>query len=216
VVEHFPAKRPIPAEGNPNWLSFSDLTGSPVPPISRFVSTWTAPPAPADQTLTIYFFNGLEGPGGENILQPVLQWGSTAHGAIPGSWSIASWYVGGAGSPAFSSEAIPVDPGVNLTGVMELDGTTWNCYFDGFPGTSLLVDDIPDMAIAALTLEAYAGEAVPDDVTLDGAPVSFQVTALDVVAGGDLSQCQWSSYGEWPAVVNTSAPQSGKVTIAYR
>jgi hypothetical protein len=206
---------PEPADTNPNWLSYSDLTGDPVPPITRFVSTWKVPGPPTNGGLSIFFFNGLEDVNGDNILQPVLQWGSTAHGAITGSWSIASWYVGGTGSPAFSSEAIPVKPGVELTGTMVFDGTTWTCGFDGYPATSLLVDRLPDMQEAALTLEAYAGNAVPGDVTLRD-PVSFRVASLTVAAGADLSQCQWSPFGQWPAIVANGAPNAGQVTIAYR
>lgn len=216
AVRHFPAAAPIPADTNPNWLSYSDLTGSPVPPLAKFIGSWTVPDLPTNQNLSIFFFNGLEDAEGQNILQPVLQWGSTAHGAITGSWSIASWYAGSSNAPAFSSEAIPIDPGTALTGVMELNGAVWTCYFENFPGTTLVVDSVPDMVVAALTLEAYLGNAVPTDVSLGGPPVSFQVSDLTAAPGEDLSQTQWSPFGQWPAVVNTSTAQEGNVTIAYR
>jgi hypothetical protein len=217
TIRHFAAKLALLADVNPNWVSFSDLSPTPLPAVSRFASSWKVPPLPTDSSLSIFFFNGLEEMSGQNILQPVLQWGPTVHGGIPGTWSIASWYVGSAGSPAFSSEAIPVVPGTQLTGVIEFNGTNWSCYFEGFPGTTLLVDTLPDMQVASLTLESYtATQGVPSDLTLSGPPVSFQVTALATISGKSLAGFQWAPYGQWTPSIQSSAPQSGRVTVAYR
>ncbi len=216
VAQHFARASALPAEDNPNWVSYSDLTPAPLPAINRFVSVWTVPPLPSDGTILIYFFNGLEESSGQNILQPVLQWGPTPHGTIAGSWSIASWYVGDSTSPAFSSKAIAVAPGTQLTGVMEFDGSSWNCYFRGYDASTLEVDTLPDMQVASLTLEAYAnGDAVPTNLTLPGPPVSFQVTGLTTVSGDALATCQWSPYGQWPPTVNAAAAQSGRIATAY-
>jgi hypothetical protein len=215
-IQHFTAKPPRPADTNPNWVSYSDLSPTPLPPIAKFVSIWKVPPLPTDNTLSIYFFNGLEDVNAQNIFQPVLQWGPTIHGSIPGTWSVTSWYTGATGSPGFSSEIIPVAPGTQLTGVMEFDGKKWTCYFEGYPGTTLFADTIPDMQVAALALESYTSTAgVPSNLTLSGPPVSFQVTALAIVSGDALAGYQWAPYGQWPPSVQNSAAQSGQVTTSY-
>ena len=59
VAQHFARASALPAEDNPNWVSYSDQR-APLPAINRFVSVWTVPPLPSDGTILIYFFNGLE------------------------------------------------------------------------------------------------------------------------------------------------------------
>jgi hypothetical protein len=218
TIQHFAAAAPAPApaDGNPNWLSYGELTGEPLDPVAQFVGTWTVPPPPADNTLIVYFFNGLEDATGGTILQPVLQWGQTPHGGIAGSWSIASWYVGSSGSPAFSSEQIAVAPGTVLTGSMELAANLWTCHFVAYPGATLQVDSLPAMQVAALTLEAYtATGGVPANLTLSNPPVSFQVIGLATVSGNALAGSQWAPYGQWLPTIGASSPQSGQVTVAY-
>jgi len=55
---------------------------------------FVVPPAPSNKgSQTIFFFPSFEPHAGNAIIQPVLQWGSSAAGGGK-YWAIASWYVG--------------------------------------------------------------------------------------------------------------------------
>lgn len=70
--------------------------------ITRMTARWPVPPEPAEEAQTLFTFPGLQNinwvppnphPGKPfDIIQPVLQYGSSSAGAFD-AWSIASWYV---------------------------------------------------------------------------------------------------------------------------
>jgi hypothetical protein len=85
-----------------------------------YSAVWKVPPTPSVSTNNIlFFFNSFENNQYNDILQPVLQLNNGVAG-----WTLASWY--GSGSQYFHSTPVPVNPGDAITGVIELEGSSWN------------------------------------------------------------------------------------------
>jgi hypothetical protein len=93
-----------------------------------YTSTMTVPPNPsrvAGQTL--FYFGGLTPANGDQIIQPVLQWGPSDPGGGD-FWSIASWNVHFGGN-AFVSPHVTVHPGDRIdTSITMLVGGIWYVY----------------------------------------------------------------------------------------
>lgn len=104
------------------------------------------PPTPSVSTNNIlFYFNSFENNQYNDILQPVLQVYPHTSSLSPllfpsllsfllmfifklnngvAGWTLASWY--GSGSQFYHSTPAPVNPGDAITGVIELQGSTWN------------------------------------------------------------------------------------------
>jgi len=76
--------------------------------LTSYNGTWPVPPTPKDEsTQTLFLFTGFQNAFGTpanvtNIIQPVLQWGSSAAGGGK-YWAMASWYVDSNGNAFFST-----------------------------------------------------------------------------------------------------------------
>ena len=159
-------RAPAPAPITDGWIVYSGWTNGSGNPISYFGTRWTVPPNPAtDNGQTIFLFNGIQPTTGPAfILQPVLQWGSSAAGG--GSyWSITNWYVGSDGT-ALHGPLIQVNPGDILEGVMTLTGQTGTNFnylssFSGHPTADLTVNNIAELAWANETLESMPSPTTP-------------------------------------------------------
>jgi hypothetical protein len=166
--------RELPAaEGDANlvsalgsgWITYAYWNNGTGSSITSLRTTWTVPPAPRESdNQVIFLFNGIQNYGANfGILQPVLQWGTSAAGGGP-SWKVASWYVASQGT-ALHSPLVDVNPGDTLVGVMTLEGVNhvpnapttfdYHCVFEGLPGTSLHVRNIAELLWCNQTLEAY-------------------------------------------------------------
>jgi hypothetical protein len=118
------------------------------------------PPAPATSSgKTIFLFNGIQNTGTNfGILQPVLQWGSSAAGGGT-YWAVASWYVA-SGGQAFHTNLVRVNVGAKLQGIMTQTGSAGALYdysstFKGIANTTLPVTKIAPLHWANETLECY-------------------------------------------------------------
>ncbi len=141
------------------WVTYSDWTNNSGSPISYFNTNWIVPNPPTTfNNQTIYLFNGIEPSDYSEILQPVLQWGSSAAGG-GNYWTITNWYVGGSNA-FFGDSLIKVNPGDNLQGVMKLtantgSGYSYNSAFIGHPSCSLQVNNVAELTWANETMEVY-------------------------------------------------------------
>ena len=150
------AKGPTLGDG---WISFTSWRNTASTPLTQFTSGWQVPQAPTTQNgQTIFLFNAIQPPPGNAILQPVLQWGSSAAGGGP-YWSLASWYLGGSGHN-FHTDLVRVDVDTVLLGVMNLTGRNENlfnydCQFSGYTATRLSITNVAQLTDCFETLEAY-------------------------------------------------------------
>jgi hypothetical protein len=82
--------------------------------VGEYSGTWHVPSAPSNKgAQTIFFFNSTEDQAGAEIIQPVLQWGSSAAGGGK-YWAIASWHVGK--GYAYASRLVRTVPGHVIKG----------------------------------------------------------------------------------------------------
>src|ERR1700739_168100 len=193
------------------WASWRNATGT---AISSFATNWLVPAAPAaPASQLIYLFNGLQNGAGLEILQPVLQWGSSGAGGGP-FWSISSWHVDSQ-RHAYCTPSMPVNPGDALTGLMTMtgafnDGThNYRCEFVGVPGTALMALGTPELTDAEETLEAYGVTALAD---YPGGPLTA-MSQIDIQVGGNPAPLAWARntmqnplYGENTVLVSKSSP----------
>jgi hypothetical protein len=156
----------LPALGS-GWIVYAYWNNGTGKPISSFRTTWVVPPAPTTpSSQTIFLFNGIQNYGNNfGILQPVLQWGSSAAGGGQ-YWSVASWYVTSGGS-AFHTTLVKVNVGQQLVGIMTKTGKTstgfnYQSEFQGISGTALPVQNIAELLWCNETLEAYGINACTD------------------------------------------------------
>jgi hypothetical protein len=104
------------------WAQVSAPSGS----VSSINSTWVVPGPPISPTdQTLFFWNGVEPEDTSAVLQPVLQWGTSAAGGGP-YWAYASWYVS-ASHGSHYSPLVQVATGESVVGsnALESDGVTW-------------------------------------------------------------------------------------------
>ena len=104
------------------WAQVSAPSGS----VSAINSTWVVPGPPISPGgQTLFFWNGVEPADTSAVLQPVLQWGTSAAGGGP-YWAYASWYVSASHGSHFSP-LVKVSPGERVAGsnTLESDGVTW-------------------------------------------------------------------------------------------
>ena len=137
-------------------------------PISSFSTNWIVPAAPLTNDYQVVFlFNAvvdtLHGSTGNYyILQPVLQWGTSAAGG-GNYWSITNWCVcetNWNATAVFHGNLIPVSPGYNLQGVIKLISDSANAFnyssvFTQYPDSVLQVNNLNRSYWAYETLEVY-------------------------------------------------------------
>src|SRR5664279_10464 len=134
------------AEG---WITYADWTNSTGSPITQFTTIWEVPPDPETHSgQLLYLFNGMQ--NSDHIYQPVLQWGTSRAGG-GNFWSVATWYVGPPGGDAIHSEqAIRVNPGDALIGVMTLAdqgpaGFSYGAGFFGIANSGYALQNVPEL-----------------------------------------------------------------------
>jgi hypothetical protein len=140
------------------WITYASWYNPTRTPVGYFSTDWNVPPIPsAYDGQTLFLFNSIEPASGNAILQPVLQYGSSAAGGGQ-YWAVASWYV--VGNQAYFTAPVYVTPGQFLGGQITL---TWKrralcsykCDFYGISGTTLTVRRIPQLVWCTETLEVY-------------------------------------------------------------
>lgn len=215
------AKRNMLALGS-GWIAYAFWNNGTGEAVTSFKTSWTVPSNPVDQSnQTIFIFNGIQNYGANfGILQPVLQWGTSAAGGGQ-YWSIASWYVTSDGH-AYYTSLIKVNAHDRLTGVMTLTNKTgnlfsYNCEFENYPQSVLTVNNIAELIWCNQAMEAYSVNACSNYPATN-------VTAMGNIAintGGNTPLLNWTPVnnvqdcGQHCVVVSNSA-SNGEVDIYYR
>lgn len=198
------------------WISYADWTNLGSSPISSFTTTWTVPAAPkTNNDQTIFLFNSIEPASGDAILQPVLQFGSSAAGG--GSyWTLASWYL--VGSLTFYSSPVEVLVGQTLEGLITLSSNVGSAYnyvskFSNVAGTSLIAIGSAELVWATETLEVYGVTEASD---FPGGSTVFSNINLETSAG--TPSVIWSvgaSEDSTLTTINTQGATNAEITIIY-
>jgi len=144
------------------WITYASWLNQTGSPVKSFTTTWTVPPAPTSYNAqTLFQFNSIEPNSYNAILQPVLQYGTSAAGGGQ-FWAVASWYV--VGNQAYYSSLVKVAIGQSLTGVIKFVGKTnkkfnYTCQFTGISGTNFSMNQIAQLTWCTETLEVYGVSA---------------------------------------------------------
>jgi len=211
------------ADSSPNWVADVAWQNSTGTPVQQFRASWTVPNPPTTQSdQVIYLFNGIDPNSPDSaILQPVLQWGASPSGGGP-FWSVATYYVMGEG-PAFSTEAVPVNPGDTIEGAITLErqdqsGFSYRAEFSGLSDTVLRASSVHELVWCYITLESYGANT--DNSYYPADPMTkFGNICLQTAPGQ--TTIPWapetggSNNGQHVGNVNNSS-SSGEVEIYYR
>jgi hypothetical protein len=138
-------EEPVPGANPGGWVegALFDANLSSGENLDYMTSIWQVPPNPASNGGLIFLFNGLEPSDKGAIIQPVLQWGTSAIGG-GNYWAIAMWYVTGNHVTYHSS----------LVKVSEYDSLLGQVYATSLTGDN----DIEwDGFVQDLTSGAYSG-----------------------------------------------------------
>jgi len=203
------------------WVTWADWINTTGTAITSFTTVWRVPAPPLTQSgQLIYLFNALEDGPGDDILQPVLQWGVSGAGG-GNYWSVASWYVDSSGH-AFCTAAAPVNPGDSLTGLITLAiqadaSLNYTCQFSGIAGTSLVAQGLTNLVQATETLEVYGLTQQSD---YPNAPKT-SMSAIDLQLNGNPAPLNWASnvmtnpnFGEHATIAHDGTP-NGEVDLYY-
>lgn len=193
-------------------------------PVTSFSTSWTVPDVPSDEgSQTIFLFNGIQDgtTSTSYIIQPVLQWGSSAAGGGK-YWAVTNWYV--TSSDAYYGSLADVSAGATLTGVITQTAVSGSNYsyssvFTGEPSsTSLSVSNVPQGYWLAETLESY-GVSKPS--TMYPANTYDAFTGISILEGTTHPTITWTpEQGEsgiaQKAVVVSNSTTNGEVDIYFR
>jgi hemopexin len=209
-----------PALGT-GWITYASWLNTTGTPISQFTSIWVVPPAPSTHDgQLLYLFNGMQ--NADHIYQPVLQWGRSPAGGGD-FWSVATWYVGPPGGDVFhTAEAVRVEPGRPLIGVMTLEDQTSSgfSYTGGFFGVAdsgYQVQNIPELTWLIETLEAYSVVQCSDYPPVNRTTFS----GIDIKQGTSRPNVVWTANdavvdcGQHTVIHNNSA-SGGSVDLWYQ
>jgi hypothetical protein len=224
IVERYdpaPEDAMIPGTGT-GWVAYASWQNNTDSSISQIATNWTVPNDPTDsaENQLFFLFNALQDSEKSNLVQPVLQWGSSDVGG-GNYWCIANWYIDSGGSAHYGN-TLPVLPGQALTGMISLlqenNGLfSYTSSFFGYNGLDLQTPYIGELVWASIVLESYrigdASEYPPDDLTA--------MSQIAISAGGTSPILTWQKFsnpttcGESCDIV-TSANPGGQINISYR
>jgi hypothetical protein len=225
-----PAPGSLPFVVNPGWVTFAQWQNTSSSPITNLTSNWVVPSLPTtDDGQTIYIFNGLQLSDGSDVLQPVLQYGSSNAGD-PNGWGIANWFVwtdNNGLTQAGWSDLLPVSPGTNLQGVVSLLGQNpdgsyhYTSSFTGYPNLLDIDEDdsYPSGSVASavslqtegvITLETYHNDAysVAQASDYPAGQNFIDINNIGTSLGGSPSSASWIVYNN-----NTPFQESTQVIL---
>ena len=193
-------------------------------PVTYFTTNWAVPTTPKKQgNQTLFLFNGMQDglTASSYIIQPVLQWGSSAAGGGK-YWAITNWYV--SGSSAYYGTLEQVTSGTVLQGIMQQtaqSGKTYsyNSSFTGYPSVSnLQVNNVPQAWWCAETLETYSVTNVNTQYPPDE---YVAMNAIQMLEGSTNAPINWTTAKAnnnvpQKAVVVSNGSPNGQVNIYFR
>ena len=207
------------------WIAYTYWSNpSTSTPVTSFSTSWTVPAVPSKQSSqTIFLFNGMQDgtSASSYIIQPVLQWGSSAAGGGR-YWAVTNWYV--TSSTAVYGKLVEVSTGTALTGVMKQTAVSGSSYsysssFTGsaYTSTNITVTGVPQAYWLAETLESYG---VTKPATEYPNQANIALTGIDILEGSTNPSISWttaqaSKVAAPKATVVSGSSSNGTVDISF-
>ena len=217
----FSTNATVPSLGS-GWITDGSWTNSTGNPLTYFSTNWIVPSNPTGSDgQTLFLFNGLQDgtTSTSHILQPVLQWGTSAAGG-GNYWSVGNWYAGCATCTALYTSLSTVSAGTNLQGVMQQtaqSGSNYS-YSSSFVGyNSLSVSNVPQLYDVYETMEAYGMQQssdYPADLKVNMSSISIKSGTADLIPSWTADN-YITDIGQHTIVVSDSSP-GGEVDLYFR
>jgi len=186
--------------GDSGWIAYGLYYGT---SFSSFNGSWLVPknPTTTADNQTLFMFTGLEDGEGDEIIQPVIQFGPSYAGGAQ-YWAVANWWVTSSGQALYST-LVKIKPADKIYGSMVQKGDnsgvwTISALVNNKQPSSLVVENIAPQAMASCTLEVYGVNACTDYPS-DG---SITFTGLSLADEGSIVKPTWS-----PEVTETDCNQ---------
>jgi len=200
-------ERPKRQVSDNGWVAYGFFDGT---SFTSFNGTWKVPKSPSttSDNQTLFMFTGLEDSAGDEIIQPVIQWGFSAAGGGQ-YWTLANWWVTSSDQALFST-LVPINVGDLIYGTMVQSTPTsgsWNiaATVNGKNPSNLQVSNIAPQGMASVTLEVYNVFACTDYP----ASPSIVFSGLKLADQGVVTKPVWS-----PATPATDCQQAVSSTGA--
>jgi hypothetical protein len=190
------------------WIEYGSFDGQ---DFDTFNGYWPVPTAPsASDGQIVYIFTGLENGAGDEIIQPVLQWGTTPAGG-GNYWALASWWVTSFGQALWSS-LVQTQAGATVYGTMKMTSPgNWTIVSNvqGGQSTTLKVGNVDPQAMSTVTLECYQMTGCTDYP----ASGSTTFTGLSLTDGGSPVSPTWTPNVDFTTCNENVNPVSSSVVI---
>ncbi|KAJ6548539.1 hypothetical protein B0H19DRAFT_1265359 [Mycena capillaripes] len=206
-----------------NWVTYATWANNGSSPISLFQTALTVPPAPTTWNgQTIFLFNAMASPTGDEIVFTALQYGPSAAGGGE-FWSVSFWLFteGSIPSSIFGTPAIGVAEGMELFGTIEFQeggfpDFFYNVAFLNVPGEPLT--SIGTLQQLTTVHEALAAVAVTEASEYPAGPIVFSDIAIEMI-DGTVAPVSWSVVND-PAdgietTIDVDGPFGGVITITF-
>jgi hypothetical protein len=216
---HYPACKTVPHVDRHGvaWKAYTQILSN-TTPVNFFTGLWTVPTVPVNvEQQTLFFWNGVEDIGNTEVIQPVLQFGSSAAGG-GNYWAIASWYVG---PSVFFSELLTVNTNdvINGTMVDNLATSTWGVnavvVSSGQNSTLFYKHPKPTEQYAYCVLEAYT---ITDCTEYPQKQTAVVFSKLAISTQKGPITPKWQALQQQPITCNEHATiqNAGEVTINFQ
>jgi len=194
------------------WIAYANFNAG---DFSSYNGTWKVPKLPKSlgDGQIVYFFTGLEDDQGDEIIQPVLQYGADVDGGGE-YWGVACWWVTSSDQYIYST-LVKVSPGDTIFGYMNLlKNSSWliGAVINGKPATALTMSNVATQTFSSVTLEAY------QMVTCDDYPSDNSITfnSLTMKDKGKSITPTWTPNVEFNDYQqNVTSNSATSVTISY-
>jgi len=174
------------------WIVYAEMNGN---NFTQFNGTWKVPEAPVVYSnQTVFLFTGLEDTEGDEIIQPVIQYGPSDAGG-GGYWTAASWWVTSSGNALFST-LTKCNAEDEIFGYMvSKKAGSWviGTIINGKTATILTVNNVGVQTFASTTLEAYSISACNQYPANN----STVFTELALIDGNTAPTFDWNSNPEY-------------------
>lgn len=188
------------------WKAWTEYEKSSSDVVTFLSGKWKVPQAPSSRGQLLYLWNGIEPHSGEGVLQPVMQYGSSAAGG-GNFWGIASWYVS-SDHGSYHTSLVEARTGDYMVGTVTLTGNSYSIngtvLSSGKSAQFSMVPKDGPYTWSCNTLEMYSLESCSQYPT-----DPYVVTDIKVELGGKAVTPTWKPMTKNPITCNEHATSNG-------